>query len=254
MAEIVFSYVGDQGQADMAKALMKDKVASYLGVQTPLTDAVAEDISSLFIGGEKSEADADFESEFDGEVNNEINEPQNDLRVIKLQDFVAEFGDVLLQNLNASNPPVYQGKVRPDRQAIVESLNRKLFDAQKQKVYEITELLVNQGERAAILNGEMGTGKTTIGIAVAAVFRAEGYKRTLVLSPPHLVYKWRREILETVPEAKVWILNGPDTLGKLIQLRNQLGYHHEGPEFFIMGRVRMRMGFHWKPVYATRLA
>jgi hypothetical protein len=95
----------------------------------------------------------------------------------------------------------------------------------------------------------MGCGKTTVGIATAAVLNAEGYRRTLVLSPPHLVYKWRREIQETVAGAKVWVLNGPDTLVKLIKLREQLGVQPTGQEFFVLGRVRMRMGFHWKPVF-----
>src|SRR3546814_13489651 len=72
-------------------------------------------------------------------------------------------------------------------------------------------------------------------------------RRTLVLSPPHLVYKWRREIQETVAGAKVWVLNGPDTLVKLLKLREQLGVPAQGQEFFVLGRVRMRMGFHWKP-------
>lgn len=89
-------------------------------------------------------------------------------------------------------------------------------------------------------------------IAVAAVLHAEGYRRTLVLSPPHLVYKWRREILETIPDAKVWVLNGPDTLVKLLKLREQLGVPATGQEFFVLGRVRMRMGFHWKPVFTHR--
>jgi superfamily II DNA or RNA helicase len=53
----------------------------------------------------------------------------------------------------------------------------------------VTELLINQGERAAIINAEMGTGKTCMSIATAAALYAEGYRRTLVLSPPHLVYK-----------------------------------------------------------------
>ena len=74
----------------------------------------------------------------------------------------------------------------------------------------------------------------------------------LVLSPPHLVYKWRREIQETVAGAKVWVLNGPDTLVKLIKLREQLGVPARGQEFFVLGRVRMRMGFHWKPVFNVR--
>src|SRR3546814_19242435 len=83
----------------------------------------------------------------------------------------------------------------------------------------------------------MGTGKTTIGIALAAVLHAEGYRRTLVLSPPHLVYKWRREILETVAGAKVWVLNGPDPLLKLIKLRGQLGVPSPAPAFFVIGLV-----------------
>ncbi|HGN2221587.1 TPA: DEAD/DEAH box helicase, partial [Pseudomonas aeruginosa] len=49
--------------------------------------------------------------------------------------------------------------------------------------------------------------------------------------------------------AKVWVLNGPDTLVKLLKLREQLGVSPQGQEFFVLGRVRMRMGFHWKPVF-----
>jgi hypothetical protein len=52
--------------------------------------------------------------------------------------------------------------------------------------------------------------------------------------------------------AKVWVLNGPDTLIKLIKLREQLGAPAMGQEFFIIGRVRMRMGFHWKPAFVRR--
>src|SRR5690554_3554689 len=87
---------------------------------------------------------------------------------------------------------------------------------------------------------------------ILAALNAEGYRRTLVLSPPHLVYKWRREIQETVAGAKVWVLNGPDTLVKLLKLREQLGVPAQGQEFFVLGRVRMRMGFHWKPVFVRR--
>ncbi|MFT0546138.1 DEAD/DEAH box helicase family protein [Allopusillimonas ginsengisoli] len=169
-----------------------------------------------------------------------------------LQDFVEEFGDELLDSLNRANPPVYDGTPRPERQLVLARLKRQLFPAQAEVVHAAAELLVNQGERAAIINGEMGTGKTIVGIALAAVLNAEGYRRTLVLSPPHLVYKWRREILETVAGAKVWVLNGPDTLLKLIKLREQLGAEPTGQEFFIIGRVRMRMGFHWKPAFMRK--
>ena len=171
---------------------------------------------------------------------------------MSLQDFVSEFGDELLESLNRANPPVYSGTPRPHRQLVLAGLKRQLFPAQAEVVHAASELLVNQGERAVFVNGEMGTGKTTIGIALAAVLHAEGYRRTLVLSPPHLVYKWRREILETVAGAKVWVLNGPDTLLKLIKLREQLGVPSPAQEFFVLGRVRMRMGFHWKPAFARK--
>lgn len=248
MPEIVCSYVGDSNKADQYQAQMKNRMDAYLGQTSSLPQAVTSDALDSFSGSGHEDDSGNLSQQDELLTENNV-----DPTVINIQDFVSEFGDVLLESLNQSNPPVYQGVVRPERQVIVESLKRKLYEAQKRKVYEITELLVNQGARAAILNGEMGCGKTTVAIAVACVLFAEGYKRTLVLSPPHLVYKWRREILETIPHAKVWVLNGPDTLGKLIMLREQLGAHHDGPEFFVMGRVRMRMGFHWTPVYTKRL-
>lgn len=171
---------------------------------------------------------------------------------LSLQDFVTEFGDELLDALNHANPPVYAGQPRAHRQRVLAGLKRRLFPAQADVVHAVTELLIERNERAAVVNGEMGCGKTTVGIATAAVLHAEGYRRTLVLSPPHLVYKWRREILETVADAKVWVLNGPDTLVKLMKLREALHVPAQGQEFFVLGRVRMRMGFHWKPAFVRR--
>lgn len=180
-------------------------------------------------------------------VQGELLDAESSPLTLSLQDFVGEFGDELLDALNSANPPVYNGQPQAHRQLVVASLKRKLFPAQAEVVHAAAELLIDRGERAAIVNGEMGCGKTTVGIATAAVLNAEGYRRTLVLSPPHLVYKWRREIQETVAGAKVWVLNGPDTLVKLIKLREQLNVQSTGQEFFVLGRVRMRMGFHWKP-------
>lgn len=171
---------------------------------------------------------------------------------LSLQDFVTEFGDELLDALNRANPPVYAGQPRAHRQLVIAGLKRRLFPAQADVVHSVTELLIERNERAAVVNGEMGCGKTTVGIATAAVLHAEGYRRTLVLSPPHLVYKWRREILETVAGARVWVLNGPDTLVKLMKLREALHVPAQGQEFFVLGRVRMRMGFHWKPAFVRR--
>jgi hypothetical protein len=173
---------------------------------------------------------------------------------ISLPDFIAEFGDGLLDQVRSQNPPVFDGTRNPHWDAILDGLKRSPFEAQRDAIHATCELLGSAGQPACVINAEMGTGKTMMAISAAAVLdQAHGLKRTLIISPPHLVYKWRREIKETVPGAKVWILNGPDTLRKLLALRSCLGVSQSAvPEFFVLGRVRMRMGFHWKPAFVIR--
>lgn len=175
--------------------------------------------------------------------------------VVPLQEFVADFGDGLLEAVSRQNPPIYDGRRNPARDAVMDALKRKPFEAQRDVVHAVTRLLVDAGEPAAIINAEMGTGKSMMAIAVAAVLQqVEDFGRVLVISPPHLVYKWRREILETVKDARVTVLNGPDTLRQLLKMRAvaAAGVGSTGKEFVILGRVRMRMGFHWRPAVVPK--
>ncbi|WP_287602404.1 DEAD/DEAH box helicase [Thiothrix sp.] len=176
--------------------------------------------------------------------------------VISLADFVKDFGNSLRDAVDQQNPPIFHsGDTCPIRDAVMDGLLRTPFMAQREAVHAISSLLLDQGEKAGIINAEMGTGKTMMAICASAVMQAEGYQRTLVICPPHLVYKWRREIKDTVPNARVWVLNGADTLAKLLQLRQWVkdGDTTDVPEFFVMGRVRMRMGYEWKHSFAHRL-
>lgn len=169
-----------------------------------------------------------------------------------LSSFVSTFGPALLGAVSEQNPPVYNNQLNFRRSQILANLTRKPFEAQEHRIQAGATLLLDEDQRAFILNGEMGTGKTMMAIALSVLTHEEGYERSLVICPPHLVYKWRREIKQTVPNAVVWILNGPDTLRKLLQLR---AMHKKPtvPTYFIMGRVRMRMGFDWQPSFSTRL-
>lgn len=170
--------------------------------------------------------------------------------VLSLHSFIDQFGEGLLSNIEAAHPARYQSPCEA-RTRILQSLKRTPFDAQAEAIQAISTLLLDEHAPAGILNGEMGTGKTMMGIAATAIAYHEGKaQRFLVLSPPHLVYKWRREILDTVPDAKVWVLNGPDTLLALLKLREAA--KHDGPEYVVLGRVRMRMGYHWQPAYQTK--
>uniref|UniRef100_UPI003CFEA414 SNF2-related protein n=1 Tax=Alcaligenes faecalis TaxID=511 RepID=UPI003CFEA414 len=194
-----------------------------------------------------------------GAIHPQLDTPEQDAddRHMPLATFIDQFGEGLLEQVRRQNPPIYdpdldtQTPVWRARQHVLDSLKRKPFEAQAHAVHAIVKLLLEHKEPAAVLNADMGTGKTMMAICVAALMQST-HPRTLIVSPPHLVYKWRREILATVPGAKVWILNGPDTLRKLLALRNALGLKTSQPEFFVLGRVRMRMGFHWKPVFLTR--
>lgn len=182
----------------------------------------------------------------------ETTESTTDESEIKLSDFLVDFGESLFNAVTEQNKPIYHGQTYAEVEHTLDSLERQLFPAQREVVRAVNELLLVENKPAAIINAEMGTGKTMMAIATAAVAHQQGLKRALVLSPPHLVYKWRREILKTIPNARVWILNGTDTLSKLLRIRLMAKQVYDVPEFFILGRVRMRMGYHWKPAYTTR--
>jgi hypothetical protein len=187
----------------------------------------------------------------EGDLDSELELADDGSLKMPISEFIAQCRESLMQAVRVQNPPVYAGNPNARREALLSELLRQPFPAQREMVQAALCGLVDAGHRSVVLNGEMGTGKTLMAIAAAWLLHHEGFPRTLVVCPPHLVYKWRREIKQTVPDARVWVLNGPDTLRKLLQLRTATG-RPRVPEFFVMGRVRMRMGFHWGPAFATR--
>nr|WP_230971783.1 DEAD/DEAH box helicase [Nitrogeniibacter aestuarii] len=169
-----------------------------------------------------------------------------------LQELVSTFRGALLDAVQNQCAPLFDGSTSHARDEALDALKRKPFDAQRGVIHSMLCLLSDHDQPAGIINAEMGTGKTMMAIAVAKLMHDEGFERSLVICPPHLVYKWRREIMNTIPNARVWILNGPDTLAKLLKIR-EMSNKATVPEFFVLGRVRMRMGFHWRPAFVKRL-
>ncbi len=221
-----------------------------MALRIALPDDFEEIISSLVKGNDLI-VYADYRHVIDFDEN-DADVDDTDAEIVPITDFVSDYSQSLLNSVTFQNKPVHNSEdVNPKWDAVMDNMLRPPFEQQRDRVHAATKLLLDQGERAVVLNGEMGTGKTMMGICTAEILRVEGTKRCLVICPPHLVYKWRREIMQTVPEARVWVLNGPDTLVKLLKLRELIGTQ-DVPEYFIMGRVRMRMGFTWKPAYAIR--
>ena len=77
---------------------------------------------------------------------------------------------------------------------------------------------------------------------------AAGFRRMLVLTPPHLTRKWKREVEETVPKARVAIVASITDLEKL---RLSTG---PGPLFAIMSRERAKLSYRWQAAYIERWA
>lgn len=176
--------------------------------------------------------------------------------VMPLAQFLAEFGEPLMAQINRQTPVVYDGRHDSWQDNVLAGLKRQPFPAQKHRIHACYAGLVTHGLPAVFLNGEMGTGKTLMGICVSALMQQEySRKPVLVISPPHLVYKWRREILDTVPNAMVHVVNGSNAIGELIRFRRNLEEGRLDPKrvhYLIFGRVRMRMGFYWRPAYWKR--
>ena len=91
----------------------------------------------------------------------------------------------------------------------------------------------------------MGTGKTFIAAAAAHM---AGFKRILVLGPPHLVPKWKREVEMTVPGARAVIVR---SITDLERLRISVG---SGPLFAVMSREKAKLSYRWMPAVIQRWA
>ena len=91
----------------------------------------------------------------------------------------------------------------------------------------------------------MGTGKTFIAAAAAHM---AGFQRMLVLCPPHLVPKWKREVEMTVPGARAVIVR---SITDLERLRLSTG---PGPLFAVMSREKAKLSYRWMPAVIQRWA
>ena len=91
----------------------------------------------------------------------------------------------------------------------------------------------------------MGTGKTFIAAAAAHM---AGFQRILILCPPHLAPKWKREVEMTVPGARAVIVR---SITDLERLRISTG---SGPLFAVMSREKAKLSYRWMPAVIERWA
>lgn len=122
------------------------------------------------------------------------------------------------------------------------ALKRTPFPAQGDVIQALSATLADVS--SALLIGEQGTGKTLMMATIPwdLFVRRQGRPgyRVLVVAPDHLIAKWQREILATIPQATAQIITSWRDALTLPALWTHKPSH---PEYWIIGRDRAKLGY-----------
>jgi len=154
-----------------------------------------------------------------------------------LDEYLLKHGTLLGQQAQRSLKPLHV----PGQSELPElDLLRPPFEAQRH-VVEATRQALNR-QKSVLVIGEMGTGKTIMGMAsIHAHAKGRPY-RALVFCPGQLLQKWEREIRATIPNASVVQIESWKSL-----LKFDKSLKPKGPEWFIIARDRAKLGAKWRP-------
>ena len=157
-----------------------------------------------------------------------------------LAGFIDSYKEAIAQRVVESYPPLYRPSENGDK---LPRLLRSPLGAQADAIRGAALSL--EAHRGTTVVGEMGTGKTFIAAGAAHM---AGFKRILIICPPHLTRKWKREVEQTVPGARTVIVT---SITDLERLRLSVG---SGPLFAVMSRERAKLSYRWMPAVVKRWA
>ena len=159
---------------------------------------------------------------------------------MNLANFIEKYREAIARRVVESYPPLFRPADNGHR---LPELLRSPLGAQADAIGAAALSL--RTHRGTTVVGEMGTGKSFIAAAAAHM---AGFRRTVILCPPHLVRKWKREIEETVPGARAAIVTSITDLERLRLLEG------DGPLFAVMSRERAKLSYRWQPAVVERWA
>ncbi|MGB1251143.1 MAG: DUF6094 domain-containing protein, partial [Candidatus Promineifilaceae bacterium] len=150
-------------------------------------------------------------------------------------------------------PPVYQfdlngyddliAGLNPNR-SLPNSTLKGLLPAQQHTIAANAMRLDDRylGQKETYLNGEMSVGKSLLGPGIC---RCIGAKHIIVICPPHLVEKWKREIVYAIPAARVMTLRLPSDVDRFFAMLASA----EKPLYGVMKDTTMSLGETWVHSY-----
>jgi hypothetical protein len=189
-------------------------------------------------------------------------------------DYLRTYAPSLGSRIVEMYPPL-QGPNDPIA-APIATLLRKPLPAQALTISGLAKAL--NSSRSARIVGECGTGKTLMSMGVAHTHANGAPYTAIAMCPPHLVLKWAREVLITVPRARAFVIydmrNGGDPArphGVVeVQLKNgravskglkttlfelramgRKGWRTmcSRPAYFIVSRETGKLSYHWKHAF-----
>lgn len=172
---------------------------------------------------------------------------------IPMGEFMGRFAAQFFEKAKDMLQPEYQPGQHPAIARQLEHLPmlRKPFPAQAENIMAASVHLYACDQPAIVLSQDMGTGKTLVGSTIAMMGRRP--QRIIVVVPPHLVAKWAREIETTFPNVDVHKINHAGAIEVLEKAYRDHPGRPERPEFWIIGRVRLRMSYRFHAQTNTRL-
>lgn len=166
--------------------------------------------------------------------------PANEIKT--LDEYLLAYGPLLGKQAERSLEPLHVPGQHPLPNL---DLMRTPFDAQRHVIEATRQALRRQ--KSILLCGEMGTGKTIMGLAAIHAHASSQPYRALVFCPGQLVNKWEREIRETIPNVEVIQIESWKNLLHLDRTRKPAR-----AEWYIIARDRAKLGAKWRPVFQQR--
>ncbi len=192
-----------------------------------------------------------------------------------LRAMAPELGQRILETY-----PALQSPNDPTHPAL-NTLLRSPFPAQALAITGTAKYL--KKARAAKIVAECGAGKTLMALGTIHVHAGAKPHSSLIMCPPHLVRKWAREVLRTIPNARTFVIedlrNGGDPKNNhgVVEVKMKKGQivvdglatslprlratgpkgwkiECPGPSFFIMGKEKGKLGYFWKHAINTAMS
>lgn len=172
---------------------------------------------------------------------------------VDLKSFLQSYGAQLSKKIQDKLTPVYDPAFPPSEveeyAGRIEEFHRKLFFVQKEVVKGLALAFYKKNREHVFVVGEMGTGKTTIALSVAAV--APVPQRVLVVCPTHLVKKWIRETQAIIPDVRCVDLTVKNVISILQELRG-VRDKPKAFEVYVISKEKAKLGYGWRPAAFKR--